>query len=77
LRNKRAAKRFGARLRKWRIEGGYTQRDLAFKLDCSETTILGWELAKSLPTYKHLKRNIKELTGIDVDTIKRGEDTED
>lgn len=75
MRKEHAARRFGSRLRKWRIEGGYTQRDLAFKLECTDTTIYAWESAKSLPTLKHLKQNIKELTGIDVDEIKRGEET--
>ena len=50
----------GDRIRKWRLERGLFQRDLAKKIGVSEMTIVNWEKGRTKP----IKQNIEKLEKI-------------
>jgi putative transcriptional regulator len=51
-------------IKKERVRRGFTQRQLAQKLDTSEMTVSRWERGEHLPRPRHLKL-IKRRLGID------------
>jgi DNA-binding XRE family transcriptional regulator len=50
----------GERIKKWRLERGLFQRDLAKMVGVSEMTIGNWEKGRTKPTEKNILR-IKEI----------------
>jgi DNA-binding XRE family transcriptional regulator len=52
----------GERIRKWRLEQGLFQRDLAKIIGVDEMTIVNWEKGRTKPTKKNWER-IKEILG--------------
>jgi transcriptional regulator with XRE-family HTH domain len=50
----------GEIIRKWRLEQGLFQRDLARMLGVDEMTIVNWEKGKTKPAKRYLER-LKEL----------------
>jgi transcriptional regulator with XRE-family HTH domain len=46
----------GERLRKWRLERGLYQVDLAKMVGVNEMTIVNWEKGRTKPTKKNLER---------------------
>ena len=46
----------GERLRKWRLERGLCQVDLAKMVGVNEMTIVNWEKGRTKPTKKNLDR---------------------
>jgi transcriptional regulator with XRE-family HTH domain len=53
----------GNRVRKWRLERGLFQVDLAKRVGVSEMTIVNWEKGRTRPTKKNFKR-LKGIMGI-------------
>lgn len=53
----------GEIIRKWRLEQGLIQKDLAKMLGVDEMTVVNWETGKSKPGKKHRER-IKEILSI-------------
>ena len=53
----------GERIRKWRLEQGLFQKELAEMLDVDEMTIVNWERGKTKPTKENLERS-KAILGI-------------
>ncbi len=51
----------GERIKKWRLEQGLFQVDLAKKIGVNETTIVNWEKERTKPVKEHLKRLEKIL----------------
>jgi DNA-binding XRE family transcriptional regulator len=47
---------FGERIKKWRLERGLFQRDLAKIIGVDEMTIVNWERGRTKPTKKNLDR---------------------
>ena len=47
---------------------GLTQKELAFELEVSESTVINWEKGRSEPTVNQAQR-ISEITGIPLDSI--------
>ncbi len=54
-------KTLGERIRKWRLEQGLFQVDLAKRVGVSEMTIVNWEKGRAKPVKEHLKRLEKIL----------------
>ncbi len=52
----------GERIKKWRLEQGLFQRDLAKLVGVDEMTIVNWEKGRIKPTQKNLER-IKKILG--------------
>jgi DNA-binding XRE family transcriptional regulator len=52
----------GERIKKWRLEQGLFQRDLAKLIGVDEMTIVNWEKGKTKPDRKNLER-IKKILG--------------
>jgi transcriptional regulator with XRE-family HTH domain len=52
----------GERIKKWRLEKGLFQRDLAKLIGVDEMTIVNWEKGRTKPTEKNIER-IKEILG--------------
>lgn len=50
----------GERIKKWRLEQGFFQRDLAKRIGVNEMTIVNWEKEETKPT----KRNLEALKAI-------------
>jgi DNA-binding XRE family transcriptional regulator len=46
----------GERIRKWRLERGLFQRDLAKLIGVDEMTIVNWEKGKTKPTRKNFEK---------------------
>jgi len=46
----------GERIKKWRLEQGLFQVDLAKKVGVSEMTIVNWEKGKTKPAGKNLEK---------------------
>jgi len=46
----------GERIRKWRLEQGLFQRDLAKMIGVDEMTIVNWEKGRTKPTKKNLEK---------------------
>lgn len=59
---------FGEKLKKARIEAGYTQGELANKLTVSRAAIAKWESSRGMPEVTNLK-NIAEVLGVSVDYL--------
>jgi len=51
----------GERIRKWRLEHGLFQVDLAKMIGVSEMTIVNWEKGRTKPAKEYLKRLEKIL----------------
>ncbi len=56
---------FGEKIRKFRLERGLRQKDLAIVLGVNEMTIVNWELDRRKPAKRHLER-LGELVGIEI-----------
>jgi len=54
----------GERIKKWRLEQGLFQRDLAKIIGVDEMTIVNWEKGKTKPTNKSLER-LQKLLGVE------------
>jgi ribosome-binding protein aMBF1 (putative translation factor) len=54
----------GERIRKWRLERGLFQVDLAKRLHVDEMTIVNWEKGRTKPTRKNLE-GLQKLLGIE------------
>jgi transcriptional regulator with XRE-family HTH domain len=54
----------GDRIKKWRLEQGFLQRDLAKIIGVSEMTIVNWEKGRTKPTKKNLE-GLQKLLGIE------------
>jgi len=52
----------GERIRKWRLERGLFQRDLAKLIGVDEMTIVNWEKGRTKPIKKNFER-LKTLLG--------------
>lgn len=59
---------FGEKLKKARIEAGYTQDELANKLAVSRAAIAKWESDRGMPDVTNLK-GIAEVLGVSVDYL--------
>lgn len=59
---------FGEKLKKARVEAGYTQDELATKLLVSRAAIAKWETDRGLPDIANL-RAIAEVVGVSVDYL--------
>jgi ribosome-binding protein aMBF1 (putative translation factor) len=46
----------GERIKKWRLERGLFQRDLAKIIGVSEMTIVNWEKRRTKPTEKNIEK---------------------
>jgi len=57
----------GDLIKKWRLEKGVFQKNLAKMIGVSEMTIVNWEKGRTKPTKKNLER-IKEIFGVDPPT---------
>ena len=55
----------GEKIRKFRLERGLRQKDLAILLGVNEMTIVNWELDRRKPAKRQAER-LGELTGIEV-----------
>ena len=62
----------GKRLRKARLKGGLTQRELAALLDVSAAAVSGWERDESEPEVKRLAAILKALK-VPADWLIQGE----
>ncbi len=51
---------FGEKIRKFRLEKGLRQKDLAILLGVNEMTIVNWELDRRKPARRHMER-LKKL----------------
>jgi repressor LexA len=58
----------GERIKKWRLEQGLFQRDLAKMVGVDEMTIVNWEKEKTKPTKRNLER-IKKILGVEPPTF--------
>jgi DNA-binding XRE family transcriptional regulator len=58
------ARTLGERIKKWRLEQGLFQVDLAKRIGVSEMTIVNWEKEWTKPTKKNLER-LQKLLGIE------------
>jgi len=56
------ARTLGECIKKWRLEQGLFQGDLAKTIRVDEMTIVDWETGKTKPTEKNIER-IKEILG--------------
>jgi transcriptional regulator with XRE-family HTH domain len=54
----------GERIKKWRVERGLLQRDLAKLIGVDEMTIVNWEKGRIKPTQKNIER-IKTILGFE------------
>ena len=52
----------GEQIKKWRLERGLFQKDLAKMIGVNEMTIVNWEKGRALPTEKNIE-GIKEILG--------------
>jgi len=59
----------GERIKKWRVEQGLFQVDLAKRIGVSEMTIVNWEKGRTKPTEKNLGR-IKRVFGFEPRTLR-------
>ena len=50
------------RIKKWRLEHGLFQKDLAKMIGVNEMTIVNWEKGRALPSEKNIE-GIKEILG--------------
>lgn len=57
---------FATRLRDWRRERGYSQRQVSDLTGLTEQTVFNWEQGRSLPSYDAL-RKLVTATGISGD----------
>lgn|SRR5262249_38836728 len=55
---------FGERARRGRIKNGWSQAELAEKLDVTQATICNWEIGKIVPK-PHQKTRLREVLGFD------------
>ena len=46
----------GERIRKWRLEQGLFQRDLATMIGMDEVTIVNWEKGRTKPSKEHIEK---------------------
>jgi predicted transcriptional regulator len=56
------ARALGERIKKWRLEQGLFQRDLAKLVGVDEMVIVNWEKGRTKPTRRNLGR-IKKILG--------------
>jgi transcriptional regulator with XRE-family HTH domain len=56
---------FGEKIRKFRLEKGLRQKDLAIMLGVNELTIVNWELDRRKPAKRHAER-LRELAGVGI-----------
>jgi DNA-binding XRE family transcriptional regulator len=59
----------GERIKKWRLEQGLFQRDLAKMIGVDEMTIVNWEKRRTKPMNKNLER-IKTVFGFEPPTLR-------
>ena len=64
---------FGRRLQTLRAAAGFSQEQLAERLDVARQTISKWELGVSTPELRKLVE-LSELFGVSLDQLARGED---
>lgn len=64
---------FGRRLQTLRAAAGFSQEQLAERLDVARQTISKWELGNSTPELSKLVE-LSELFGVSLDQLARGED---
>lgn len=66
-----AKNRFAKRVRKARKDRGYTQKDLAEKLQCDVLTVQNWESGKFFPRADKM-RNLAEALNVTVEELAEG-----
>jgi len=59
------ARTLGERIKKWRLEQGLFQKDLAEMIGVDEMTIVNWEKGKTKPIRTKLEKLIRIATGFD------------
>jgi len=64
-----AKREFASRLKEWRRTNQKTQHETSTLIGCSYGMVSKWESQVLFPRVLHLKKAIKEVTGIDVDVI--------
>lgn len=67
---------FAEILRRWRIEKGYTQQQVANMLFVERTTLVRWEAGTRMPDVKMLA-HIAELLRMDMETLLNSEEKDD
>ena len=50
---------FASRLRAWRMEQGWSQRQVSLETGLTEQTVFNWEQGRSLPSYDALKKLVE------------------
>ncbi|MBP3655485.1 MAG: helix-turn-helix transcriptional regulator [Clostridia bacterium] len=60
----------GERIKKLRYEKGYTQQEIADKLQVSQATVAGWERGTSKPSVK-VNNRLAELFGVTIEYLYR------
>jgi DNA-binding XRE family transcriptional regulator len=58
----------GERIKKWRLEYGLFQKDLAKMIGVNEMTIVNWEKGRTKPTRKNLKR-LRAILGFELPVL--------
>lgn len=57
---------FASRLRAWRMERGWSQRQVSLATGLTEQTVFNWEQGRSLPSYDGLAK-LAKASGISAD----------
>lgn len=63
-------------IKRARADQGFTQEELARRLDVALQTIQSWEQGRNAPTVRNIRRVLKRVLGIDVDALIRAGEIE-